>query len=268
MEKKMTTAELNLRLLTLQNAWLERLDGFYRKQGDSVHFSEPFAFGLSDAAMQGDRPRLMYIGEEARNWLGFAEHTQKYRQQWAVTYLEHQLYGEAKSEDCTRFTQTLSAADRQALRKNSSPYWRLLKETTGQHYAPCWNNLDKLHRVVKGKTRPLTYGMEAQLHAVSPCEQGGSLLLEEIRLTRPQVLLFMGGAYGRSMEWALGLPKGSLEPYRPTEQNAFVNEISEMPLPLRPCGVKRMLWIAHPAYISRKGGMQAAVARIRLLLCE
>lgn len=244
---------LNKELRQLQQQWYDKLPKEYKEYDD---FSSPFCFGISNAAWSDKLPLIMYIGEEPKDWWFNDEnhHEQdiEYLQEYSIAYLEKQLYSTSDFWECQCVKDYPHVFDKQ----NTSPFWTFIRDVYKENdtikYNICWNNLDKLHRIVESKTKPLTYEMEAELHNILLFEK--SLLLNEIELVKPDIIIFMGKYYNKSMAGAMGNNYGvkDLDKYSPSPETFFVSEVKEIPTPLQKI-IKKMIWIYHPNYIQHQG---------------
>lgn len=261
---------INATLQTMQKEWYEGLIEDYR---DTSKFSSPFCFGISEQTIKErdeGKPLLMYVGEEARNWW-FDEYPKDYQkiQSWAIAYFETQIFPNLTGNMGANIN-SLNDADREsAKKKNNSAFWDFLNElhNTSQ-YAVCWNNLDKLHRVIgneqktkenKRETKTLTYKQEQELHYQLEHEnQTRSLLWHEINMVKPDYIVFMGPNYDRSIEWALGLEKNSLgeKPNAGTGVKSINEWIETINFTYKPKGI---FWICHPGWLQRKGKFKSVL---------
>lgn len=265
----LTAHQVNEQLRALQDEWYKKLlrtETDYNFQ-DYANFSSPFCFGVSKFAWSNEKPLLMYIGEEPKDWWFNDEnhHEQdiKYLQEYSVAYLEKQLYSASNIEKYQCVKEYPHVFEKQ----NHSPFWAFIRdiymENDSIKYNVCWNNLDKLHRIVKSKTKPLTYKMEEKLHSILISQK--SLFLNEIDLVKPDIIIFMGKYYDQSMAWAMGKNYSieELNKYKPSSQTFFVSEFSDIPTPLQN-KVKKMIWIYHPNYIQHQGAENYTIAKTQV----
>ena len=266
----MDAKRINEDLQILQKKWYSGLSGDYQ---DTSKFSSPFCFGISEQTIKErdeGKPLLMYVGEEARNWW-FDEYPIDYQkiQSWAITYFETQIFPNLTGNSNMGANISLSSLNdadgESAKEKNNSAFWDFLNKlhNTNQ-YAVCWNNLDKLHRVIwneqkakedKRETKTLTYKQEQELHyKFGPENQTHSLLWYEISLLRPKYILFMGAKYDRSIEWAL-LNKGALANKKRPNINSEDELVIELTEEFEECfGANyqpEVFWICHPGWLQR-----------------
>lgn len=254
-----TFEEINKVLINMQEIWYKQLLKTHFEFKDYAKFSSPFCFGISKYAWNEHRPLIMYIGEEPNDWCFNDENHNKQNigrlQEYSITYLEKQLYA------------TLDTEKYQCVKQNTSPFWSFIrdiyKENNTVKYNICWNNLDKLHQIVESKTRPLTYNMEEKLHNILILEK--SLLLNEIELVRPDIIIFMGKYYDKSMAWAMGhnYVVSELDKYIPSPETCFVSEVKEIPYPIQ-TKIKKMIWIYHPNYIQHQGAESYSAAKMKI----
>lgn len=235
-----TAEQINQKLRKVQEEWYNQLP---KKFKEKEKFSEPFFWGVSEKAWNEEKMLVMYIGEEANNWWDFAD---KDIQKYAIDYLESQVYGASIYE------------------KNRSAFWAFIQDLK-KEYNICWNNIDKLHRVENKKTKFLTYDMEKELHE-NLCD-GKSLLVREIEIVKPDIVIFMGKTYNKSMAWAMGenYKVEDLNSYKPSSESSYVSEVKEIPEPIRG-SVQKMIWMYHPGYIQRQGAKVAAIEKIQNIL--
>ena len=275
---EMTATEINGELQKFQEGWYENLDKCYKKVDG---FSSPFCFGVSEQTIKernnDDKPLLMYVGEEARNWW-FDEYPKDYQkiQSWAIAYFETQIYPNL-TDDMRANISALNDDDKKSAKKrNGSAFWDLLNELhkTNQ-YAVCWNNLDKLHKVVwneqknqddkKRGTKTLGYEQEKELHQYGTPNR--SLLWKEINFMRPEYIIFMGAKYDRSIEWALLKERALDGEKRPNikNDNLVVNltdNYNIFGLDYQP----KVFWICHPSWLRRNGKLEEAFNKLKEIL--
>ncbi len=131
-------------------------------------------------------------------------------------------------------------------RYNRSAFWKLFRYIESQiEYCPCWNNVDKAHRIINSRTVPLTVELEKSLNATL-LSDGHTILQKEIEITKPSAVLFITGPYYyQSMAAAMQINDDMLYALRPTVDClcSDISEISELELPV--------LWTYHPTFLNR-----------------
>lgn len=223
----------NHKLLEIQTEWNNQIvEPFVKANPEQKsELSLPFYLGVSDRYRTADK-KVMIVGQEACDWWKYSEKADKdYLQQWAVGYLENQLWKTG------------------GYRYNHSAFWMFFRQLNQAGFTPCWNNIDKLHRYIDGKTEPLTAELDKAF-----CAQYGtdnkSLLQREIELVNPDAIIFIiGPNYQRSLGHSFGLHDDSnqLSQLRPTLTFPCqdITSIIKMDVP--------SIWTYHPTYMNRKG---------------
>ena len=246
MQCRKSAKEINLELLTLQQQWYDSLPVAFK---DRNRYSSPFCCGVSDLEWDDDKPMLMYVGEEARGWWFDAPDVNlAFLQNYSLSYFERQV--------CDRKYQEKEAEEKYGIafgKKNQSPFWGLARQLKRMGFNLCWNNVDKIHGI-KGegdcrRTVPLCVDNELALHSpFIPTDHPSYLLLQEIQIIQPDVLVFMGGAYERSIAAALGVEVAALgeRPRITKGRQVLVSDISNI-LPAAISWHPKALWINHPA---------------------
>lgn len=239
-------ANINQKLLEIQIEWNDKIvEPFIEANPEQKNeLSLPFYFGVPDKYRVADK-KVMIVGQEAYNWWKYLEEADKdYLQQWAVGYLEKQLWQTGE------------------YRFNNSAFWMFFRQLNQSGFTPCWNNIDKLHRYVDQKTKPLTAEQDRVF-----CAQYGSnnksLLQREIELVNPDAIIFIiGPNYQCSLEHSFGLQTTSnqLSQLRPTLTCPCpdIASIIRMDVPV--------IWTYHPTYMNRKGMLKDCVNTIGNLI--
>ena len=60
-----TAEQINQELKKVQEEWYNQLPEKFKEK---AKFSHPFFWGVSEKAWNEEKPLIMYMGEEARNW--------------------------------------------------------------------------------------------------------------------------------------------------------------------------------------------------------
>ena len=155
------------KLLQIYQKWETELHT-YCSELVTPKFSFPYYLDIPDHWFDSEN-RIMIVGEEGAGEERFAcsiEESQRFNKEYMIS----QLKGGDKN-----------------YRVNRSPFWRRfrkLAELPGS--AVCWNNLDKIHILRKGKG-PLEDTQRQILHR-TPIK----ILQEEIKLLRPTHIVFFG----------------------------------------------------------------------------
>lgn len=190
--------------------------------------SRPYVCGVSKHYENAEK-RIMIIGQET---LGFPLYSDGWKtqdiQQWGIKYLEKQLWNEG---DCEY---------------NRSAFWNMFRYVEQKlGFCPCWNNVDKAHRIIDGKTVPLTYEIEKRLNSTLLAD-GRTILLNEISIAKPDAILFITGPYyDESMAAALQVEVKTLSERRPNVQ-ALCVDITDI------AGIGILvLWTYHPTFLNR-----------------
>lgn len=252
----MTAQNINKELRKLQQDWYDNLPDKY-KQHDI--FSSPFCFGISEKTIEernAGKPLIMYIGEEPNNWW-FEEEEQRvleYVQDCSIAYFDRQMRKRSEKQSdyeekyCDAYTNGV-------IKRNRSQFWNLLRKIKKElNCAACWNDLDKLHRIGEKretiKLNDFSLEEQTQLH-ISFNDSNQSLLLQEINLLKPDIIIFMGANYRRSIEKNLGLQENKLINNAPKlDINQTVVDISnECFEALTYCA--KVLWMCHPTALTK-----------------
>ena len=224
---------MNHALYCAQSFWNETvLKPFFELHSEaSATMSRPYYMAVSDEYVKSAR-RIMIIGQETK---GFGLYTDLWSfediREWGVDYLRKQIYGiDSVKNKCTY---------------NRSAFWNFFRLLERSGFAPCWNNIDKIHQTVSGNTVPLSIEMEAYF-----CKQYGtpkqSLIQQEIDICKPNcILLITGPNYTHSMSASFGIEETTLSHYRP-KIGSPIADITE----LLDLGVKT-IWTYHPTFLNR-----------------
>lgn len=234
---------MNEKLLVLQKDWLSICDA--EGMAEKYPLSRPFLFGVTEHYMQS-KNTIMIIGQEAKDF-------SSYKSDWPLSDIQH-------FNECYVNTQL----DRPVAgyKYNRSPFWRFFRELANEGIEPVWNNLDKFHQIINGKTSPLSLKME-NVFSRTYGNDNKSLLQREIELTKPTLVLFVTGPnYHESMATALGIDDRMLQEYRPTVSTPCqqFTKLTNMDIPL--------FWSYHPAYLSRRRAFQDVIARLTTTRCH
>lgn len=221
---------MNKKLQDARAEWTEKILYPFAQKANNETLSVPFYFGVSDSYIKNEK-KLMIIGQEARDFGLFSgdwkmEHTQK----WCISYSEYQTSG--------------STAANYSHKRNTSCFWRIFRIMQSSGISACWNNIDKLHRIVNSRTQPLPESYEKRLN-----HQYGtpslSLLQREIAISAPKAIWFVTGPnYSFSMSTAFGINNDILSMMRP-QRVKIITEISNilnMQIPA--------FWSYHPTYLN------------------
>lgn len=233
---------INGKLLEIQAEWnnkiVEPFVEAYPEQKSEL--SLPFYFGVSDKYRIAEK-KVMVVGQEANNWWKYSdEAASDYLQQWSIGYLENQLWQTG------------------GYRFNNSAFWMFFRQLNQDGFTPCWNNIDKLHRYINGKTKPLTAEQDQAF-----CAQYGpdnkSLLQREIELVNPNAIIFIiGPNYQCSLEHSFGLQTASnqLSQLKPTLASPCQDITSTIKIDVP------TIWTYHPTYMNRKGMLNSCAEAI------
>jgi len=231
---------INQELKIIQELWNKNILEPYVSENNVNELSRPYYFRVSKEYLRAAK-KVMIVGQETR---GFGQFTDNWPMEdiaeWCLAYYKFQVWKE--NDDRYEFTY------------NKSSFWKLFRMLEREGFVPCWNNVDKVHRTVDGKT----YGLPEKLEIVFNSEiddLGKTLLQKEIELADPDIIVFITGPYYEtSMEQALGLDRGVLSNYRPTLEY-YCKDISTVTNINR-----KVYWTYHPSFLNRnKGFMQGCV---------
>ena len=230
--------QINAQLLQLQEEWAETLLVPYVRANPDAMLSQPYYLGLSQEYVNSDR-RVMIVGQETRGFGSYADDWSAEKiQSWCVGYLRRQLWGVGQDT------------------YNPSPFWQFFRLLEREGYAPCWNNVDKIHRPGGGRIARLSREQEWALCGVYGDEQV-SLLRREIALCAPDAVVFITGPqYCYPMSLCLGVGEATLWQCRPSLQKPIVDITSTAALG---CPT---FWTYHPAFLNRRKILQQVVTQI------
>ena len=227
----MSNMNINKRLQKIQKEWYD--SNFKRMLGfkDEI-FSNPFFYAEPENI---SNPKVMIIGQEPANFNSYRDEIDiPIEKQWTVDYLERQAYSVANG-----------------ISYNQSPFWDLFRLLASNGMYPTWNNLDKVHRLMKGPngitTEPLRLENECVLNA--PQESNGKTLLQnEIEISQPDKIVFVTGPdYWISMSTAMQCDAEKLKSNQPSKKNTII-DISN----IVNVGVQ-CLWTYHPKFLRISG---------------
>ena len=238
MEESMSGKTMNKELLVLQQEWLSVCDA--DGMAGKYSLSRPFSFAVTEQYMRSKR-RIMIIGQEAKDF-------SCYESDWPLPNIQ-------QFNECYVNTQLNRRVP--GYEYNRSPFWRFFREMAKEGIEPVWNNLDKFHQDINGKTIPLSLEME-YVFSKTYGKDNKSLLQREIELTKPTLVLFVTGpSYHESMALALNADDRKLQEVKPTVSSPCrqITELTNMGIP--------MFWSYHPAYLSRRRSIQWVIDSIR-----
>lgn len=222
----MNVTDMNNRLFDVFMEWESTCDFF--ELAKTHNLSRPFVCSVTDKYVCAEK-RIMIVGQEPFDWpLYDSAWPEDEIQEWGIRYLEKQIWDIGSEES------------------NPSPFWKLfqfVEQSLG--YCPCWNNVDKAHRIVNGHTSSLCYKIEKKMNGVL-LHNGKTILKEEISIVEPDAVLFATGPnYTRSMALSLMISEEELNPYRPS-RDRLCSDISEVARLGKP-----VIWTYHPGYLRR-----------------
>lgn len=224
---------MNRELNEYQAKWLKQV--FEPLAQKHSNISCPFLLGVSEKYIQAQN-RIMIVGQETNGWSTYkSDESIEDVQKWAIDYLDYQLHYSNDPDLKKKFK-----------RRNSSPFWGFFKQFSKDDIVPCWNNVDKAQLYNDGKTKPLSLTMETALNCVLP-DSNKTLFQKEIEITQPSLIVFVTGhKYSGTMEAAMNLKAGSLDNFKPSNQEGCVDitDISGLNTPT--------FWTYHPRYIISK----------------
>lgn len=187
----------NDELLSIQKEWQNKLyrevfDNYKKNETDKL--SCAFSFGVSERYLNSDK-KIMIVGQEANGhsydyaeWGIENENGLKKFQNWAVDYLDFQVYNENQNN--------------RNFKINHSPFWKFCRDLA-KEFGVCWNNIDKVRRYTRqdGVAFVEDYLLETRdsnkqkdrsiLHR--KIFGGKSLLQKEIEIAKPDAVVFAIG---------------------------------------------------------------------------
>ena len=232
--------QMNARLLQLQEEWTATLLEPYVRANPDAALSQPYCLGLSQEYLDSNH-RVMIVGQETRGFGSYSDDWSAHEiQAWCVGYLRRQLWGEGEDT------------------YNHSPFWQFFRLLAREGYAPCWNNVDKIHRPGGGKIARLSREQERALCGAYGAALA-SLLQREVALCAPDAVVFITGPqYCYPMSLCLGVEESALWQQRPTTHTPIVDIRATASLG---CPT---FWTYHPAFLNRRRILQQVATQIAL----
>ena len=223
-----SVADINKSLLTAFIGWEK--ESIFLSVAEENHLSRPYVCSVSEKYYNAKK-RIMIVGQETYDFPLYDDvWPEESIQKWGVDYLERQLWGIGSHK------------------YNRSAFWKLFRYIDSNiGFCPCWNNVDKAHRIVDGKTVPLTVELEQKLNGVT-LSNGHTILQEEIEITNPDAVLFITGPkYCQSMAAALNIDEKELSILKPSVKRicSDISRLSDVEVP--------MLWTYHPTFLNKRG---------------
>lgn len=201
-------------------------------------YSSMFRMGFPTEYINGDKPLLMYVGQECLNC------TEDKTQSWVREYQNVQR------------TKMRIKNDWFDNGTNRSPFWNFYRRLGDMNFNVLWNNLDKFHPTDKQR---LSYEDSIKFNAAYG-KENLSVLQREIDLLKPSVIVFVigNGKYTASLASAFSIDEEKLKQYEPHTEK-YVTEISGV------LGLKNTLafWTYHPAYLQRSKNYHNALEKIK-----
>ena len=227
-EEQKNTRDTNMKLLAVFKEW--EIKSRFIDVACENNLSCPYVCSVSERYSNA-KNRIMIIGQETFDFPLFDDNSSEQSiqtiQTWGVEYLEKQLWNIGNQ------------------RYNRSAFWKLFRYVESNiGYCPCWNNVDKAHRIIGGKTVPLTTELEKTLNATA-LSNGDTILLNEIAIAKPSAILFITGPnYYQSMAAAMRIDENKLYSLKPTVDCVCsdISEITKLGLPV--------LWTYHPTFLN------------------
>ncbi len=225
-EEQQSANAINMKLLTVFKDWEKK--SCFMDVAKENNLSRPYVCSVSER-YSISKKRIMIIGQETYDFPLFnVDWSEESIQKWGVDYLEKQLWNIGNQ------------------RYNRSAFWKLFRYIESEiGYCPCWNNVDKAHRIIDGKTVPLSLELEKYFNAI-PLSNGCTILLKEIEIAKPNAVLFITGPYYyQSMASAMNIDENTLNILRPKIDClcSDISDISRIGLPV--------LWTYHPTFLNR-----------------
>ena len=207
--------------------------------------SRPYVCSISNYYFNSEK-RIMIVGQETKDFPSFEDKwLEPDIQKWGVEYLEKQLWniGDQKY--------------------NRSAFWKLfryIESNTG--YCPCWNNVDKAHRIIDGKTKPLTVELEKALNTTKLSGEF-TILQKEIAIAKTNAVLFITGPdYYQSMAASMNVDENELKLLKPTVSClcSNISQVSKIGVPV--------LWTYHPTFLNRNETNKQLFSKATNIICE
>ena len=190
-------------------------------------YSNVFVPGIPSTFTQPNG-KIMIIGQMTNNYGIYGTETLEELEHFSRIYLERQAYGRVND-----------------WKYNSSPFWQFFRQLKQEGFDLIWNNVDKVHKIINGKTIWLSEKDELALNGRYGSENK-SLLEREIEMISPTAIIFITGPnYAYSMATSFDLPKSSLYNIRPTKAKSLVNIKDYLGLSVP------AFWTYHPNYLNR-----------------
>lgn len=224
---------INGDLLRLQEDWLDQFH--VSELAEKYSLSRPFSFAVTSQYVESPK-RIMIVGQESKDFGPFEDG-------WPLPAIQ---------EFNIQYTDRQLCRVESGYRYNPSPFWNMFRYMNQNGVTPAWNNVDKLHRIISGKTVPLSAEVERILSGPYGDDRR-TLLQREIELTKPNGVYFITGPnYSETMSLALGIDQRLLAEHKPAPSCLCQNitEIAQIGVPV--------FWSYHPRYLQ----MQKALAEV------
>ena len=222
--------KVNKRIRDVYNEWEKEVFlPFVTSNKIETQISIPFITSVSEKYTMSDK-RIMIVGQEQRDWSAFSDKSDWDAQVFSEEYLCKQLWGEFKN-----------------YKYNRSPFWDFFRVFAEKNIIPCWNNIDKCHRIVSGNTEPLTRETEEALN--KPFGNKKKALIQyEIDIAKPDALVFIiGPNYIKTLEENFQLKENSLLPKKVNISEPVTDITEQLGL-----GIPA-IWTYHPRFLNTKG---------------
>lgn len=218
---------MNKELNVYQEEWFRTIFEPYVNAHPDACISSPFFTGICDKYI-ASKKRIMIVGQQTNGWKIYKHDScLQDSQQWTIDYLNRQLDYESNGE----------------FKKNNSPFWSFFKDFSHENIIPCWNNIDKAQRNIKGESQPLTEEIEIALNHVLPLSKK-TLFQREVEITKPNAVVFITGpSYQKTMETAMELNNNALTNFLPRVKQPCIDITDPAHL-----GIPAF-WTYHPNYI-------------------
>ena len=221
---------INLDLLNEIKKWDEKVVlPYIFKNNLSDYISRPFCFSVTKEYEESEK-KVLIVGQEQRGWCPYsASWSLDDIQKWVTKYYEKQLSINDNDE-----------------KYNNSPFWKIYRTIkNGTECYPSWNNIDKMHQIKDGETKPLSIQMEKAFDATLPGDKN-TLFEKEVEISKPDIIVFITGPhYEDTMEWSMNLEERSLNAFRPNI-TCPIQDISHVSKTS-----KKVFWTYHPNYLVR-----------------
>ncbi|MBN2834029.1 MAG: hypothetical protein JXR48_03585 [Candidatus Delongbacteria bacterium] len=223
-------------LLRIYKEWDQAILKDHVKNNQDQRYSNIFCLGIP-SSINESKKKIMIIGQESKDFGDYGTWAIDEIFRWTGEYVDRQVHDVDNG-----------------LEYNRSPFWNLFRRLNESNYDLVWNNVDKVHKIVNGKTQVLSINDEKELNRKFG-DQNNTLLHYEISLIKPDAIIFVTGPnYSFTMASSLGIDEKILKENRPNLKNETVKlDILDIPV----------YWTYHPAYLTRRRIFETSITKLQ-----